>query len=64
MAVTLTVSDYKYLFLNPPPDDVICPLCLDIVEEPHHFTCCGQYICNKIWRQTAGYYSILSNVPT
>ena len=47
MAVTLTVSDYKYQFLNRPPDDVICSLCPDIVEEPQQFTCCGQYICKK-----------------
>ena len=41
-------NDYKYhLINNPPPDDVICPLCLDIVEEPHQFTCCGQHICKK-----------------
>ena len=40
-------SDYKYQFVSPPPDDVICPLCLDIVEEPHQFTCCGHHICKK-----------------
>ena len=47
MAVTLTVSDYKYRFVSPPPDDVTCPLCLDIVEEPHQFTCCGHHVCKK-----------------
>ena len=40
-------TGYKYQFVSPPPDDVICPLCLDIVEEPHQFTCCGQHICKK-----------------
>ena len=40
-------SEYKYHFVNPPPDDVICPLCLDIAEEPYQFTCCGQHICKK-----------------
>ena len=40
-------SYYKYHFINPPPDDVICPLCLDIIEEPYQFTCCGQHICKK-----------------
>ena len=39
------VSDYKYQFVSSPPDDVICPLCLDIVEEPYQFNCCGQHIC-------------------
>ena len=41
------VSDYNYRFISPPPDDVICPLCLDIVEEPYQFTCCGQHVCKK-----------------
>ena len=39
------MASYKYQFVSPPPDDVICPLCLDIVEEPHQLTCCGQHIC-------------------
>ena len=39
------MASYKYQFVNPPPDDVICPLCLDIAEEPHQFTCCGHHIC-------------------
>ena len=43
----MAAKDYKYQFVSPPPDDVICPLCLDIVEEPHQFTCCGQHICKK-----------------
>ena len=46
MAVTV-VNDYKYQFVSPPPDDVICPLCLDIVEEPHQLTCCGHHICRQ-----------------
>ena len=43
----MAAKDYKYQFVSPPPDDVICPLCLDIVEEPHQLTCCGHHICKK-----------------
>ena len=43
----MAAKDYKYQFVSPPPDDVICPLCLDIVEEPHQFTCCGNHVCKK-----------------
>ena len=39
------VSSYKYQFISPPPDDVICSLCLDILEEPQQFTCCGHHVC-------------------
>ena len=41
------MATYKYQFVKPPPSDVICPLCLDLLEEPHQFTCCGQHICKK-----------------
>ena len=41
------MASYRFRFVSPPPDDVICPLCLDIVEEPYQFTCCGQHICKK-----------------
>ena len=41
------MASYKYKFVSPPPSDVICPLCLDIVEEPQQFTCCGHHICKK-----------------
>ena len=47
VGVLKEMASYKYQFVNPPPDDVICPLCLDIVEEPHQLTCCGQHICKK-----------------
>ena len=43
----MSMTSYKCLFLNPPPDDVICLLCQDIVEEPYQLICCGQHICRK-----------------
>ena len=40
-------NNYRYDFVCPPPDDVICPLCLDIIEEPKQLTCCGHHVCRK-----------------
>ena len=40
-------NKYKYQFVSPPPNDVECPLCLDIIEESHQFNCCGHHICRK-----------------
>ena len=39
-------KEYRYQLVTlPPPDDVVCPICLDIVVEPHQLTCCGQHLC-------------------
>ena len=39
-------ASYRYQLVTlPPPDDVVCPICLDIVVEPHQLTCCGQHLC-------------------
>ena len=41
-----TKASYRYQLVTlPPPDDVVCPICLDIVVEPHQLTCCGQHLC-------------------
>ena len=33
-------------FLEPPGEEFTCPVCLDILQEPHLTTCCGNhYIC-------------------
>ena len=45
--VKIYANNYKYDFVSPPPDDAICPLCLDIVEEPKQLTCCGHHVCRK-----------------
>ena len=37
---------YRYqLVALPPSHNVVCPICLDIVVEPHQLTCCGQHLC-------------------
>ena len=39
---------YKYQVVNsPPPNEVMCPVCKDILEEPHQFIPCGHHICKK-----------------
>ena len=34
-------------FLSPPPDflQLKCPICLELLESPYLFTCCGNHIC-------------------
>ncbi len=37
-------------FLEPPPEHLLqseCPVCLQIIREPHQVTCCGNSFCNS-----------------
>ncbi len=39
-------------FLDPPPDilQTECPVCLQIIREPHQVTCCGKSSVNHVSR--------------
>ena len=39
-------------FLKPPGDDFKCPICLDILREPHLTTCCGNHHLCKVCMDT------------
>ena len=44
----IKAMSYRYQLVSlPPPDDVVCPICLDIVVEPYQLTCCGQHLCKR-----------------
>lgn len=32
-------------FLEKPPDDCLCPICLSVMNDPHLTSCCGQHYC-------------------
>ena len=50
-----TKASYRYQLVTlPPPDDVVCPICLDIVVEPHLLTCCGQHLCKGCSKDLIG----------
>ena len=36
---------YKYDLVNPPTDESICPVCLDLAIKPFLVECCGQHFC-------------------
>ena len=44
----------KYQFVDQLPDDVFCPICLDLLEEPHQITCCGQHLCKSCGKRSPG----------
>ena len=32
-------------FVDPPSKEYICPICLDVIQEPYLTTCCGNHFC-------------------
>ena len=45
--VTVNLVGFDCEFLEPPPDAIQteCPVCLQIIREPHQVTCCGNKFC-------------------
>ncbi|XP_064384962.1 TNF receptor-associated factor 4-like [Halichondria panicea] len=42
------VVGFDCMFLEPPPEHLLqseCPVCLQIIREPHQVTCCGNSFC-------------------
>ena len=46
MALERVVSGgYSYDFLDAPPSELECPVCLLVMREPHLTSCCGNHFC-------------------
>ncbi len=42
---TCKLGGYDYNFIEPPPDDLVCQICLFVAKDPHQLTCCGKIYC-------------------
>ena len=40
-----TKQDYD--FVDPIPDDYLCGICMDVLQEPQATECCGQHYCRE-----------------
>ena len=38
---------YKYNLVNPPAEEAVCPVCLDVAIKPFLVECCGQHFCQQ-----------------
>ena len=38
---------YKYDLVNPPAEEAVCPVCLDVAIMPFLVECCGQHFCEQ-----------------
>ena len=41
------VGGYDCLFIEKPPDPLVCPVCLLPCREPHLISCCGKKVCHS-----------------
>jgi predicted amidophosphoribosyltransferase len=39
------LKDYDHQFVEPPPDDLLCLICLCVARDPQQITCCGKVLC-------------------
>ena len=39
------LKGYDHQFVDPPPDDLHCLICLSVARDPHQINCCGKVLC-------------------
>ena len=41
------MDDEEIQFVNPPPYDYTCPVCLQLLKDVYQTTCCGNHVCRE-----------------
>ena len=39
------LKGYNHQFVDQPPDDLLCLICLSVARDPQQITCCGKVTC-------------------
>jgi TNF receptor-associated factor 4 len=39
------LQGYDHQFVEPPPDDLLCLICLCVARDPQQIKCCGKVLC-------------------
>ena len=47
------IREMDFLFVEPPPDDLTCPICLNVQHEPVLTSCCGNHFCHSCVKQVS-----------
>ena len=45
MATEKAKHGYDRTFIDQPPDDLLCLICLMVARDPQQMTCCGKVLC-------------------
>ena len=43
------------LFVDPPPDDLVCLICLSVARDPQQVNCCGKVLCRTCLKELKRY---------
>ena len=45
MAASEESKGYDHQFVEPPPNDLLCLICLCVARDPQQINCCGKVLC-------------------
>ena len=46
-----TLKGYDHQFVDPPPDDLVCLICLSVARDPQQVNCCGKVLCRTCLKE-------------
>lgn len=44
-SILANMASFNVRFVEKPPDDCCCPICLSVMNDPHLTSCCGRHYC-------------------
>ena len=51
-----TLKGYEHQFVDPPPDDLVCLICLSVAaRDPQQVNCCGKVLCRTCLQEHKRY---------
>ena len=51
MATPHSLKGYDHQFVDQPPDDLLCLICLSVARDPQQITCCGKVLCDTCLKE-------------
>ena len=52
------LKGYDHQFVEPPPDDLLCLICLCVARDPQQINCCGKVLCKGCLEEHKKYSTV------
>ena len=52
------LKGYDHQFIDQPPDDLLCLICLMVARDPQQITCCGKVLCETCLQDLKNYSNV------